>query len=111
MIKLFGSKKDGDSEAERRKRAEALSGRAIKYVTERDAAAGADVVIGKAGSLSVRQGQLIVLSSQKIVFRCAVEKLKISELMSLEGVILEGPDQEQGGRVRKVIAYYTYYRS
>ena len=104
MIKLFGSKKDGDSETERRKRAEALSGRAIKYVTERDAAAGADVVIGKAGSL-------IVLSSQKIVFRCAVEKLKISELMSLEGVILEGPDQEQGGRVRKVIAYYTYYRS
>lgn len=59
----------------------------------------------------MRQGQLIVLSSQKIVFRCAVEKLKISELMSLEGVILEGPDQEQGGRVRKVIAYYTYYRS
>jgi len=34
----------------------------------------------------------------------------MSELMSLEGVILSGPDYEQGGKERTVIAYYTYYR-
>lgn len=34
----------------------------------------------------------------------------MSELMSLEGVILQGPDLARGGEERTVIAYYTYYR-
>ncbi|MCI8589247.1 MAG: hypothetical protein HFE77_00805 [Clostridiales bacterium] len=110
MIKFFGSKKKEDSVSYRREKADALSGRAIKYVTERSADGSNDTVIGKAGSLSVRNGEFIVLSSQQIVFRCKVDKLTASDLMSLEGVILEGYDEEQK-RVRKIIAYYTYYRT
>jgi len=110
MIKFFGSRKKEDSAAYRREKAESLSGRAIKYVTERSADGSTDTIIGKAGSLSVREGELIVLSSQQIVFRCKVEQLAASDLMSLEGVVLEGYDEEKG-RVRKIIAYYTYYRA
>lgn len=86
-----------------------LNGRVIKYVTERDAD-NTDSVIGKEGSLSVRDGELIVLASQKIVFRCRTCALHASELLSLEGVILEGPDDENESRQRKIIAYYKYYR-
>ncbi|MCI8332496.1 MAG: hypothetical protein HFE78_06695 [Clostridiales bacterium] len=110
MIKFFGSKKKEDSPSYRKEKAESLSGRAIKYVTERSKDGSTDTIIGKAGSLSVRDGELIVLASQQIVFRCKTENLTASDLMSLEGVVLEGYDEVQG-QVRKIIAYYTYYRS
>lgn len=90
--------------------AEHLSGRTVKYVSERDPESNTDIIIGKEGSITVHEGTLIVLSSQNIVFRCEVDSLKASELMSLEGAILEGPDLEHGGKMRKIIAYYKYYR-
>lgn len=89
--------------------AEKIAGKHIKYVTERDDG-GAESVIGKEGSLCLRDGEFIVYASMDILFRCPVEKLIASELMSLDGVILTGPDAENGGRERTVIAYYLYYR-
>ena len=97
-----------------------LNGRAIKYVTERpyspedgeesgSSYSTPDEVIGKSGSLTVKDGELIVLSSADIVFRGKVDELSLSELMSLEGVIITGKDEEHGGKTRKIIAYYTYY--
>ena len=35
------------------------------------------------------------------------DELRASELMSLEGVILSGPNLEQGGAECSVVAYYT----
>ncbi len=103
-------KKDENSIAFRREMAEHLNGRIVKYVSERDSESNTDIIIGKEGSITVYEGALIVLSSQNIVFRCEVDSLKASELMSLEGAILEGPDLEHGGKMRKIIAYYKYYR-
>ena len=123
---LFGAKKES-SNAYRREMAKKLDGRAIKYVTERAVAATDaasvpgeaseslsygtdDTVIGRSGALILKNDELLVYSSEKVIFRAKVEQLRASELMSLEGVILTAPDLENEGRVRTVIAYYTYYR-
>ncbi len=88
--------------------AEKIAGKHIKYVTER--IDGNDNVIGREGSLCLRDGEMIVYASMDILFRCRIEELQASELLSLDGVILTGPDIEHGGTVRTVIAYYLYYR-
>lgn len=84
-----------------------LNGKHIKYVTERRD--DEDYVIGKEGALIVKEDELLVFSSADVVFRCKLDDLQASELLSLEGVILKGPDIEHGGEFRNVIAYYTYY--
>ena len=62
----------------------------------------------KAASVAlVRDGELIVISSDKIVFRCPVDQLRASELMSLEGVILTCPDPARPEGEYTVVAYYT----
>ena len=108
-MSLFKRKPKEGSLSFRIAMAEKIAGKHIKYVTERDDS-GAESVIGKEGSLCLRDGELIVYASMDILFRCPVEKLTASELMSLDGVILTGPDAEHGGRERTVIAYYLYYR-
>jgi hypothetical protein len=105
---LFHSKNE-NSKAYRIEMANRLSGRAIKYCTERNPEDGTDTVIGHAGSLSVRNGEFIVLSSADIVFRCKVTELSAWELMSNDGAMLTGPDMTKGGAVRTIIVYYTYY--
>ena len=105
---LFGKKKDENSVAFRVEMAERIAGKHIKYVTER--IDGNDNVIGREGSLCLRNGEFIVFASADILFRANVAELQASELMSNDGVILTAPDLEHGGKVRTVIAYYLYYR-
>ncbi len=105
FLKL-GKNKEG-SRAFRRKMAASLNGRHIKYVTERENYE--DSVIGREGALIVKEDELLVYSSADVVFRAKIDQLDASELMSKEGAILTGPDIEHGGRMRTVIAYYTYY--
>ena len=109
MFGLFKKKKlDENSPAFRIMMAEKVAGKHIKYVTER--IDNNDNVIGREGSLCLRGDELLVFASSDILFRAKVVDLKISELMSLDGVILTGPDIEHGGAYRTVIAYYLYYR-
>lgn len=109
MFKLFKKKiKDENSPEFRIMMAEKLAGRHIKYVTER--IDGNDNVIGREGSLCLRNGEFIVFASADILFRADVTELRASELMSLDGVILTAPDKEHGNTERTVIAYYLYYR-
>ena len=86
-----------------------LSGKIVKYCSERAEDGSGDIIIGKDGSLTIREGELIVLASSDIVFRCDIEGLLASELLSRDGVILEAYDKD-AGRHRKIIAYYKYYR-
>ncbi len=105
---FWKKKKKEDSPAFRRQMAEKIAGKHIKYVTER--IDNEDIVIGREGSLCLRDGEMIVFASADILFRTPVDSLAASELMSLDGVILTGPDLEHGGELRTVIAYYLYYR-
>jgi hypothetical protein len=103
------SRKSGDGMSERDIYAK-LDGRAIKYVTERlPGSDTSDSVVGKEGALIIREDELIVYASVNVVFRAKIPELTASELMSLEGVILTAPDMTADGRVRTIIAYYTYY--
>jgi len=107
FLKKFVKKDDPDSVAFRRSMAKKLNGRAIKYVTERKN--DADLVVGRAGALIIKDDEFIVFSSSDIVFRAVIDEMHASELMSLEGAILTAPDIEHGGEMRTIIAYYTYY--
>ena len=106
---LFGifKRKKRSEYPDGRMMAERLNGKHLKYVTERRD--DEDYVIGKEGALILKGDELLVFSSADVVFRCKVDELEASELLSLEGVILKGPDIEHGGEYRQVIAYYTYY--
>lgn len=105
--RLFKSK-DPDSKSFRREMALAVSGQHIKYVTEkRD---GVEEVIGRNGGLNIRDDEFIVYASANVVFRCKIDELQIWELLSKDGVVLTGPDIENGGKVRTVIAFYVYHR-
>ncbi|MBQ7847085.1 MAG: hypothetical protein IJZ37_06535 [Clostridia bacterium] len=102
----YAKPKNENSARFRREMAKKLDKRAIKYVSIRDEGMG-ETIIGKNGMINLRDGELILISSDQIVFRCTIEELRASELMSLEGVILTGPDLEHGGEERTVVAYYT----
>lgn len=108
LLSLLGLKKDPSAPAARRKRAMELHGQAIKYVTER--VADNDNVVGRGGSISVRDGELLLFSSDKILLRADVTQLDASYLLSGDGVVLTAPNIEEGGKERRYVAYFVYYR-
>ena len=87
---------------------EALHGQAIKYVTERKDEE--DIVVGRGGSISVRNGELLLFSSDKILLRADLKTLDASYLLSGDGVILTAPNKDEDGKERKYVAYFVYYR-
>lgn len=102
MFAFLKSKKKKAAEKVR-----SLHGMSIRYVTERRN--DNDDVIGRGGSLSVREEELLVFSSGEILFRFPVSQVRTSDLMSGDGVVLEGHDL-LSGRERRIIAYFVYYR-
>ena len=107
LNRFFGRKKE-ESVTFRRERAAELHGMAIRYVTER--IDGEDLVAGRGGCLSVRNGELILLSSEKILFRANVDMLDASRLMSGDGVVLTAPNLEEDGKMRTYTAHFVYHR-
>ena len=85
-----------------------VNGKHIRYVTEK--IDDVDEVIGRSGGLNIRDDTMILYASANVIFRCKLDDLQIWELLSKDGVVLTGPDMENGGKVRTVIAYYVYYR-
>lgn len=108
VIDHYTKPKDPSSKRFRREMAEKIAGHRIRYVTERKDEV--DEVIGREGSLSVRDGEFIVFASSTVLFRCEVDELQAWELLSKDGVVLTAPDLEHGGVERTIIVYYVYYR-
>ena len=107
-MSLFKRKKPEEKLSFKIKMAEKMVRNRLRYATERDG--DTDSVIGKNGGFNIRNGQLIVSADNRVIFRCNIEEMTVSELMSLEGVIITAPDIEQGGKIRMIICYYVYYR-
>lgn len=105
---MFKKKAPEQKPAFRKKMAEMLESRRLRYATERDG--DTDSVIGKNGGFYIRDGQLLVTADSRVIFRSNIAETDFSELLSLEGIILTAPDLESGGKMRKIIAYYVYYR-
>lgn len=109
---LFGRKKrppkDVNSKQHKWYMAEMVSGKHIRYVVERWE--NDEKVIGRNGSIGVKDDYIVVNTDTGIAFRGRVEETVISELLSKDGVVLMGPDLSAGGRERTVVAFYVYYR-
>ena len=108
FARLFGSKKNPESLAYRREMAEKIAGHRIRYVTEK--VNGVDEVIGREGSIDLRNGEFIVFASSEVILRCDIDQLQAWELLSKDGVVVTAPDKEHGGAERTIIVYYVYYR-
>lgn len=108
LFSRFKKKPKPDSKQYRWEMAQTVAGQHIKYVTEKKG--DVEEVIGRNGGLNIRDEDFIVYASADVVFRCKIDDLQIWELMSHDGVVLTGPDQEHGGDIRTVIAHYVYYR-
>lgn len=99
-------RKKEQSPAFRRRMAEKISNKLLKYVSEQ---IGDEYeIIGKNGYFTYKDDVLSVYSVDKPLFRGKADQLEISELLSLEGAVIEGPDLD--GKRRRLIAYYVYYR-
>ncbi|HBL85224.1 MAG: hypothetical protein A2Y17_03250 [Clostridiales bacterium GWF2_38_85] len=79
----------------------------VEYSLERKD--NVESVIGKNGSINVRNGELILTGSGETLFRVKIENFNAWEFMSLNGVVITGYDLEHQ-QERTVIAYYSYYR-
>jgi len=108
FIKNLTRSKDENSKSFRREMARQINGKKLKYVSER--INDEDYVVGHEGALIVKEDQLLVYSSADVVFRAKIDDLRMNEFLSKEGIILTGEDLEHDGKMRSVIAYYTYYR-
>lgn len=85
-----------------------LHGQAIRYVTER--IHGNDDIIGRGGSITVTDTELLLFASGEIIFRAKIESVQASDLLSGDGVVLSAPDLTHKCENRTVIAYFVYYR-
>ena len=109
VFKKWTKSKNPDSKQYRWDMARSICGQHIKYVTER--IDDVEIVIGRNGSLNIRNDEFIVHTpTEGVVFRCNVDELIASELLSKDGVVLKGPDLEHESKDRTVIAFYVYYR-
>ena len=71
---------------------------------------GVEEVIGKGGSISIRDDEILVFASADVLLRAKIADMDASELLSKDGVIITAPDLEHDGQVRTIIVYYVYYR-
>lgn len=102
------SKKDPSSLAFKRNMAQMISNKRIKYVGEK--IDGVEEIIGKGGSISIRDDEILVFSSADVLLRAKIADMNAAELLSKDGVIIAAPDLEHDGKVRTIVVYYVYYR-
>ncbi len=105
--KIF--KNDETNPAFRRAFAEKINNRHVRYVTERFE--GIEEIVGREGHLNILPcgDELCVTCGIEEIFRAKIDELSMWELMSNDGVVLEGFDLSCG-RHREITAFYKYYR-
>ena len=104
----FLSKKDPSSLAYKKNMAQMISNKRIKYVGEK--IDGVEEVIGKGGSISIRDDELLVFASADVLLRTKIADMNAAELLSKDGVIITAPDLERDGKERTIVVYYVYHR-
>lgn len=106
----FFSKKR--AKKEREEQLDRLCEKAIRYVARRQLNADGnteEIVLGRGGRLSHGNGFVMVDTGDGEVFRCPEEEARCAELMSRDGVVVQGINSHTKGE-DTVVAYYVYYR-
>lgn len=109
VMTLFGKRK---ARREREDLLRILSEKAIRYVARRQIkpdGSTEEVVLGKGGRISCRNGVLMVDTGQGEVFRCPAEEASWAELLSRDGAVIKGVNAHTGEE-DTVVAYYVYFR-
>lgn len=88
---------------------ERLQGREMAYITARDDTSHEEIVLCKNAAINITDDELIILCNNRIVFRQKLANLKISDLMSLNGVVIRDTDAASKGH-KVVTAYFKYHR-
>lgn len=105
--RFFGLSDTPGSKKDRIKRANALHGQTIRYVSEMQD--GVETIIGRGGNASVRDGELLIFSSNEVIFRSPCVEVLTADLLSGDGVVLRGPDAVSGSPGRTVTIYFVDY--
>ena len=105
--RFFGLSDVPGSKKDRIRRANALHGQTIRYVGEMKD--GVENIVGRGGNASVRNGELLIFSSNDVIYRTRVEEVEISDLLSGDGVVLRGPDTVSGSSFRSITVYFVDY--
>lgn len=108
LPKIFMRKPKPGTKAFREEMARRISGQHIRYVTER--VDNVENVIGRDGSLAIKDDEFIVHVPGKTLLRAKIAELDAWELLSHDGVVLTAPDLERNGEVHTITAFYVYYR-
>ncbi len=87
--------------------AEKFNNLIIESVTER--IDNEEVLVGKSGSISIKDKTFILCCEGEVVFHGNAEEINVAELMSRNGIIISGYDDEKGV-TRTVVAHFSYYR-
>lgn len=106
---LFGKRK---AQRERQELLGRLCEKAIKYVARRQVGpdgSAEEIVLGKGGRISRRNGTLMVDTGAGEVFRCPEEEASWAELLSRDGAVIKGVNAHTGSE-DTVVAYYVYFR-
>ncbi len=105
----FGKRK---AERERNALFSRLCEKPIKYVARRVLRADGtteEIVLGKGGRLSHGNGFFMVDTGAGEVFRSAEDAVRCAELLSRDGVVVQGVNTHTEAE-DTVVAYYVYYR-
>lgn len=84
-----------------------LDGQRLQYVTER--AEGEEIVLGKGGYANIKGEELIVCCGDNQQFKFRLDGVTASELLSRNGIILQGFDTVSQ-KDRTLVAYFVYHR-
>ena len=106
--RFFGLSDKPGSKKDRIRRANALHGQTVRYVSE-IGPDGVENIIGRGGNASVRLGELLIFSSNEVVFRARCEEVLTADLLSGDGVVLRGPDAVSGSLDRTITVYFVDY--
>ena len=82
-----------------------LDKKELRYVAMRDPDSYREIRLGTLGAINIIDGEVRLVCSSDTVFACAVDSVKIGELMSLDGITLKGFDRVSGEQ-RSVTAFY-----
>ena len=106
--RFFGLSDKPGSKKDRIRRSNALHGQTIRYVSEM--VDGVETIIGRGGNASVRAGELLIFSSDEVIFRTPFDEVLTADLLSGDGVVLRGPDSVSGSSDLTVTVYFVDYR-
>lgn len=96
---------------ERRMKAELakrLNGKPLKCVCER--INGVEEIIARDGAIVMDSGDIVIYGGTDPVFRADFMAVNAGELLSLEGLVVQGIDRLSGCD-RSIVAYYKYWRN